>query len=58
MDMKAALIAHLKAEVASGRLGPAELAKTIDELHQIRRRIVKPRDASRDDEPITVGTAR
>src|SRR5262245_54022804 len=52
MDMHQALIAYLKAELASGKLSPEQTAKLVDEIHQVRRRVVKPRDPSRDHEPI------
>ena len=55
MDMIHALAAHLEAKLVTGKLPPEEQAKLVDELHRVRRRIVRPRDASRDSEPITVG---
>ncbi len=58
MDMVSALIARLEGLLASGKLDPEQQAKAVDELHRVRRRIVKPRDASRDNEPITVGIAK
>lgn len=55
MDMTNALITHLESLIASGKLSPEQKIKTVDELHRVRRRVVKPRDTSRDDEPITAG---
>lgn len=56
MDMNRALIAHLEGIVAAGRLPPDQQARVVDELHQVRRRVIRPRDTSNDDAPITVGT--
>ena len=55
MDMVNALISHLEQLIADGK---GDRAALVDELHQVRRRVVKPRDASKDSEPITVGIAR
>ena len=55
MNMTNALITHLEVLLSSGKLSPDQQAKAVDELHQVRRRVIRPRDASRDDEPITVG---
>ena len=58
MDMTSALITHLEAMISSGKLGQEQAAAAVNELHRVRRRLVKPRDASRDNEPITVGVAK
>ena len=58
MDMVKALEAHLKRQLATGMLGAEESAKLVDEIHQVRRRVVKPRDKTRDSEPITVGVLK
>ena len=58
MDMKNALVAHLKQQLADSNLDPEAAAKMVDEIHQIQRRVIKPRDTSMDQQPITVGIAR
>ncbi len=58
MDMVSALVARLEGLIAGGKLDPEQQAKTIDELHRVRRRVVKPRDTSKDNEPITVGVEK
>ncbi len=58
MIMTDALVVHLEALIVSGKLTPEQQAKVVDELHYARRRVVRPRDASRDNEPITVGAER
>ncbi len=58
MDMVSALIARLESLLASGKLDPDQQAKAVDELHRVRRRIVRPRDASKDNEPIIVGVEK
>ncbi len=55
MDMVQALDAYLVSMLTSGKLGQDQQTKIVDELHRIRRRLVRPRDASKDSEPITVG---
>lgn len=58
MDMLNALVTHLRDQLASGKLSPEETARVVDEIHQLQRRVVRPRDASKDHEPITVGVVR
>ncbi len=58
MDMTSALVTHLEQMIASGKLGQEQVAAAVNELHRVRRRVVKPRDTSRDDEPITVGVEK
>ncbi len=58
MDMTSALIVHLEQVIASGKLGQEQVAAAVNELHRVRRRVIKPRDTSRDDQPITVGVAK
>lgn len=58
MDMTNALIVRLEQLTASGKLSPEQQAKAVDELHRVRRRVFKPRDTSRDNEPITVGVEK
>ena len=58
MDMRNALVTHLKDKLASGKLTPEETVKVVDEIHQLQRRVVRPRDASKDHEPIVVGIPR
>jgi hypothetical protein len=58
MDMVKALEAHLKRQLATGMLSPEESARLVDEIHQVRRRVVRPRDKTRDNDPITVGVLR
>ena len=52
------LIPHLEALIASDKVSEEQKAKIVDELWYVRRRVVNPRDASKDDEPITVGIAK
>ncbi len=56
--MTDAIIKRLEELIASGKLDDKQQRMAIDDLHRIRRRVVKPRDASRDNEPITVGVAK
>lgn len=58
MDMEKSLVAHLKRQLVLGVLSPEETAKMVDEIHRVRRRIVRPRDASRDRDPVIVGVSR
>lgn len=58
MDMTSALITHLEQMISSGKLGQEQIASAVNELHRVRRRVVRPRDTSRDNEPITVGVAK
>ncbi len=58
MDMTGAVVARLEGLIAGGKLDAEQQAKAVDELHRVRRRVVKPRDTSRDNEPITVGVAK
>ena len=58
MDMNQALISHLEQMLASDKIDQSQRSMIVDELHRVRRRVVRPRDASKDHEPITVGIAR
>ena len=58
MDMTSALIVMLENLIAGGKLDAEQRARAVNELHRVRRRVVKPRDTSKDNEPITVGVAK
>ena len=58
MDMNRALIVYLQDLLASDKLGQDQRCCAVEELHRVRRRLVKPRDASKDSEPITVGVEK
>ncbi len=55
MNMLCALVSVLEQELADGKLPPDRAAKQIEEIHRLRKRVIKPRDASKDDRPVTVG---
>lgn len=56
--MTQALIAHLERKIASGNIPSDQKAVVMEEIHRLRSRVVRPRDASRDDHPIVVGVAK
>ncbi len=56
--MTSARIVMLENLIAGGKLDAEQKARAVNELHRVRRRVIKPRDTSRDDEPITVGVAK
>ena len=55
MNMLCALITDSEQKLASGNLPPDQAAKLLEEIHRLRKRVIRPRDASKDDKPITVG---
>ena len=55
MNMLCALISVLEQELADGKIPQDKAAMQLEEIHRLRKRVIRPRDASKDDKPITVG---
>ena len=55
MNMICALISTMEKELADGKIPPDRAAKQLEEIHRLRKRVIRSRDPSKDDRPITVG---